>query len=165
MGLHEALQRCPKHSHRRRQEFLDIAKQTGMSEGTVRRQYNRLMNINIEGRKDRGQARVASTKEMEEWVSMVAAVQLATRNKKGHMCSTRRAIELLEDGVSHENKTFRLPSGKLKVSTANRWLQALRIRKGRKFRQVVPVHFRANTATNSGRWTYRLRMPSILATA
>lgn len=143
MELHEILQRFPKHSRQRRQEFIKVAKQTGLSEGTVRRQYNRFMNINSQGRKDYGQARVVSTEQMEQWVSMVAAVQLATRNKKGHMCSTRRAIELLEEGVTYEDKTFRIPPGKLKISTANRWLQTLRIRKGRKFRQVVPVHFRA----------------------
>jgi hypothetical protein len=35
---------------------------------------------------------------------MVAAVQLATLNKKDHMCSTRRAIEILEDGISSVEK-------------------------------------------------------------
>jgi hypothetical protein len=143
IALHEALQQHPKRSRQRRQEFLAVVRQTGMSETTVRRQYYHFMNLNIEGRADRGQSRVVPTKEMEEWISMVAAVQLATRNKKGHMCSTRRAIQILEQGVSYGNKPFQLPAGKLKVSTANRWLHSLRIRKDRKFRQVVPIHFRA----------------------
>ena len=144
--LHEALQRYPKYSRKRRQEFTAVAQKTGISEATVRRQYNRFMNIKIQGRPDRGQSKIASTKKMEEWISMVAAVQLATSNKKGHMCSTRRAIQILEQGVTYDNKPFQLPAGKLKVSTANRWLQSLRIRKGRKFRHMVPIHFRAENS-------------------
>lgn len=144
IALHEAFSCFPFHSPERRQEVLKIAKETGASESTVRRQYQKWINLSLKGRKDKGTARVTSTKTIEEWVTMVAAVQLATLNKKGHMSSTRRAIEILEDGITYEGKTFQLPKGKLVVSTANRWLRSMRIREGRKFRQMVPVHFRAD---------------------
>lgn len=143
IALHEALLQFPPYSKERREEILKVSEEYNVAEYTVRRQYNQWVNISIEGRKDKGTSRIAPPQELEHWIVMLAAVQLATLNQKRHMCSTRRAIEILEDGVSSEGKKFSLSKGKLKVSTANRWLRALRIRDGRKFRQVVPIHFRA----------------------
>ena len=141
--LHEALVRFPSHSKERRQEILRVAKNCGVSEWTVRRSYANWINLSLKGRADQGKARITGTQEIEQWMEMVAAVQLATLNKKGHMCSTRRAIEVLEDGISFEGKSFQLPQGKLTRSTANRWMRTLGIREGRRFRKMVPVHFRA----------------------
>lgn len=141
--LHENLIHHAAYSSERRNEFVKIAEQFKISEYTVRRQYNNWIRINLKGRSDKGHAKVASNKEIEEWVSMIAAIQIASLNKKKHMCSTRRAIELLEDGILVNEKSFEIPKGKLIVSTANRWLRTLRIRKGKHFTHVVPIHFRA----------------------
>ena len=143
MALHEVFLQFPPHSGERRQEVLMIAKQTGLSECSVRRQYRQWINLSAEGRRDRGTTRIASPEEVERWITMLAAVQLATLNKKGHACSTRRAIELLEHGIMFEDTSFQLPPGKLTVPTANRLLRSFRIRDGKRFRQLVPVHFRA----------------------
>lgn len=141
--LHEVMIRFPPYSAERRQEVLRLAEENGLSEYTVRRQYQKWISLTLKGRKDKGTSKITSTSEIHEWICMIAAVQIATLNKKGHKCSTRRAIEILEDGVSFEDKTFRLPSGKLSVPTADRWLRTLRIREGKKFHQIVPIHFRA----------------------
>lgn len=146
MVLHESLMRSPPYSNERRQEILNVAKEYQIAEYTVRRQYNQWINISLKGRSDKGSSRIAPKAEMEHWIIMVAAVQLATHNKKGHICSTRRAIEVLENSVGYGDKKFCLPKGKLTVSTANRWLKILRIRDGRKFRIIVPIHFRAENS-------------------
>lgn len=145
IALHEALLLFPPYSNERRKEIQTVAKEYRIAEYTVRRQYQQWVNISLTGRKDKGVSRITSQKEMERWIIMVASVLLATLNKKRHMCSTRRAIQLLEDGItySHENKKFQLPAGKLTVPTANRWLKILRIRDRKTFRHIVPIHFRA----------------------
>ena len=141
--LHETFRQFPEHSAERRQEVRAAAEEYGLSEWTVRRQYRQWLQHDETKRSDKGEARIASTEGVTQWAMWIAAIQLATHNKKGHMCSTRRAIELLEDGIQIEGEEARLPAGKLKLSTANRWLQQLRIREGRKFRQLPPIHFRA----------------------
>ncbi|MBF0227570.1 MAG: hypothetical protein HQK76_19155, partial [Desulfobacterales bacterium] len=141
--LHEALLIFPPYSKERRNEILKFSKENDVSEWTVRRQYNEWMSISIEGRKDKGTSKIAPKQEVEYWIIMVAAVQLATLNKKGHMCSTRRAIEILENGITYDDIPFKLPSGKLTISTANRWIRSLKIRNRRKFRNFIPIHFRA----------------------
>lgn len=151
MGLHESLMLSQPYSNERRREILKVAEEYHIAEYTVRRQYNQWLNISLKGRSDKGSSRIAPKGEIEKWVIMVAAVQLATLNKKGHMCSTRRAIEILETGVAFDddgdkNKTFCLPKAKLSVPTANRWLRMLRIRDGKKFRIIVPIHFRAEVS-------------------
>jgi hypothetical protein len=90
IDLHKALLRFPPYSGERCQEILKVAAEYRLSEYTVRRHYRRWINLTLEGRSDKGTARVTSTKEIKEWVAMVGAVQMATLNKKGHMCSTRR---------------------------------------------------------------------------
>ena len=96
IDLHEALARFAPHSRQRRREILKVAKESGVSEWTVRRQYAQWINLHLKGRVDKGKPRVTSAQELEEWV------------------------EMLEDGITYEGKVFQLPRGKLTSSTANR---------------------------------------------
>ncbi|MBF0232946.1 MAG: transposase family protein [Desulfamplus sp.] len=143
IALKEALIQHPQFSVERRQEFIKFAKDNGVSESTVRRQYNQWLHIHLKSRKDKNIPRIESSEKLQEWLIMIAAIQLATLNKKGHSCSTRRAIEILEDGIFQEKIKFQLPAGKLTTSTTNRWLNKLKIRDGKSFRHLVPIHFRA----------------------
>lgn len=45
------------------------------------------------------------------WIEMVAAIKLATLNRKGRHLSTAKAIALAEDGVYLEGRFEHIPKG------------------------------------------------------
>src|ERR671915_82086 len=74
------------------------------SQKTVYRQLAQLRGPRRCTRKDQGHPRHPVEVEFKRWVELVAAIKLATRNRKGRHLSTARAIELAEEGFYLEGR-------------------------------------------------------------
>lgn len=94
-------------------------------------------------RKDKGHCRYEVELEFRQWIEIVAALKLASLNKKGRHLSTTRAIELAEAGVYIDGKLKQIPKGVLNRVTADRWMQQLGINIVGSMKQSACVRFQA----------------------
>jgi hypothetical protein len=115
----------------------------GCSCETVYRQLAHLRGPRRCTRSDQGRPRGAMEADYKRWVEVVAAVKLATRNKKGRHLSTSKAIELAEEGVYLEGRFEQIPKGKLQRSNCDRWMQRLGISIHYSLRQTPAIRFEA----------------------
>ncbi len=115
----------------------------GCSVETVYRQLARLRSPRRCTRSDQGRPRNAAESDFRRWVEIVAAVKLATRNKKGRHLSTGKAIELAEEGVYIEGRFEQIPKGKLLRSNCDRWMGRLGISIRHSLRQTPAIRFEA----------------------
>jgi hypothetical protein len=106
------------------------------------RQYSRPKTIN---RSDSGSPRKLSSKEMELYCEVIAAMKIRTCNKKGRHVSTARAIELLEDSGMNTPYGFIQPAkGLLNKTTVNRYLKTWGYDHLTMTRQPPAVRFQAD---------------------
>jgi hypothetical protein len=75
---------------------------------------------------------------------MVAAIQLATLNRKGQHLSTVKAIALAEEGVYLQGRFEQIPKGVLKRSRCDRWMATLGITLRQRSRPEPCVRFEAH---------------------
>jgi hypothetical protein len=114
------------------------------SEKTVSRQLAQLAGPKRFTRKDQGHARYPVESEFRRWIEMVAAIKLATLNRKGRHLSTAKAIALAEDGVYLEGRFEHIPNGVLTRSCCDRWLATLGITLRQRSRPEPCVRFEAH---------------------
>jgi hypothetical protein len=113
------------------------------SQKTVYRQLAQLKGPRRCTRKDQGHPRHPVEAEFKRWVELVAAIKLATRNRKGRHLSTARAIELVEEGFYLEGRFEQIPKGLLKRSRCDRWMDKLGINLRHGLRPEPCVRFEA----------------------
>jgi hypothetical protein len=127
----------------RRSLVMRTAAVFGCSCETVYRQLARLQGPRRCTRSDQGQPRQSTEPDFRRWVEIVAAVKLATRNKKGLHLSTSRAIELAEEGVYFEGRYEQIPKGRLQRSNCDRWMHRLGVSIRHSLRQTPAIRFEA----------------------
>jgi hypothetical protein len=113
------------------------------SEKTVYRQLAQLPGPKRCTRKDQGHARYPVESEFRRWIEMVAAIKLATLNRKGRHLSTAKAIALAEDGVYLEGRFEHIPKGALTRACCDRWMATLGITLRQRSRPEPCVRFEA----------------------
>jgi hypothetical protein len=114
------------------------------SEKTVYRQLAQLPGPKRCTRKDQGHARYPVESEFRRWIEMVAAIKLATLNRKGRHLSTAKAIALAEEGVYLEGRFEHIPKGVLTRSCCDRWMATLGITLRQHSRPEPCVRFEAH---------------------
>ena len=117
------------------------------SEKTVSRQLAQLPGPKRCTRKDQGHARYPVEREFRRWIEMVAAIKLATLNRKGRHLSTAKAIALAEDGVDLEGRFEHIPKGVLTRSRCDRWMGTLGMTLRHRSRPEPCVRFEAPEST------------------
>jgi hypothetical protein len=110
---------------------------------TVYRQLARLRSPRSCTRRDQGHPRSAAEADLKRWVEIVAAIKLATRNRKRRHISTARAIELAEEGVFIDGCFEQIPKGVLRRSNCDRWMRQLGITIRHSLRQTPAFRFEA----------------------
>jgi len=124
INLRQRLDILPSRCQERSLLVEETATLYGVSTDTLYRalrQYSRPKTIN---RSDSGSPRKLSSKEMELYCEVIAAMKIRTCNKKGRHVSTARAIELLEDSGMNTPYGFIQPAkGLLNKTTVNRYLK------------------------------------------
>ena len=110
---------------------------------TVHRQLARLRGPRSCTRSDQGHPRSVPEADLVRWVEIVAAVKIASRNRKGRHLSTERAIELAEEGVYLDGRFEQVPKGTLRRASCDRWMQKLGISIGNSLRQTPAIRFEA----------------------
>jgi hypothetical protein len=143
LELADNLSRLRARDAERRRLVKRTAAIFGCSCETVYRQIARQRGPRRCTRSDQGQPRQATEPDFRRWVEIVAAVKLATRNKKGRHLSTSRAIELAEEGVYLEGRFEQIPKGGLRRSNCDRWMHRLGISIRHSLRQTPAIRFEA----------------------
>lgn len=112
-------------------------------EQTVYRQLARLDKLHKAVRRDHGHARYGVEADFKHWVEIVAALKLASLNKKGKHLSTAKALLLAEEGVYLEAKFEQIPPGVLSRSSCDRWMRNGGINIHSSLRQAACIRFEA----------------------
>lgn len=110
---------------------------------TVYSQLSRIEKLHKVIRKDHGHTRYCEETDFKRWVEIVAAIKLATLNKKGRHLSTSKAISLAEEGFYLEARFEQIPKGVLTRSSCDRWMRSLGINIQGTLRQLPCIRFEA----------------------
>ena len=134
----------PPRSPERRQIITEAASLYGVSEVSLYRALQKLGKPHTARRKDQGIPRVMPLEELEGYCEIIAAIKVRTCNKKARCLPTTGAIRLLETtGVETGKGLVKVPPGKLKCSTVNRYLRAWGYDRVTLSRQPAAVRFQA----------------------
>jgi hypothetical protein len=113
------------------------------SGASIYRQLAQLQRPKKCTRKDQGHARYPSEADFKRWVEIVAAIKLATLNQKGRHLSTKRAIELAEEGFYLEGRFEQIPKNALSRTSCDRWMRLLGINIRSSLRPAPCIRFEA----------------------
>ena len=111
-------------SAERRLLVAETARLYGISTDTLYRALRERAFPKPLRRSDHGVPRIMSSKEMERFCEVVAAIKVRTSNRKGRHLSTAEAVRLLEDyGVQTPEGPVQAPKNVLTKTTVNRYLK------------------------------------------
>ena len=149
LNLKQRLDLLPSRCPERTTLISETASLYGISRNTLYRLLRELPRPQTLHRRDRGQPRKLSRREMELYCEVIAACKIRTCNKKGRHLSTRRVIELLEQhGVETPDGLVQAEPGLLTKTTVNRYLKAWGYDQERMTRQPPAVRFQADNSND-----------------
>ena len=124
IDLQQRLGQLPSRCSERRQIILEVAHLYGVSEHTIYRNLRQRNQFHSTKRADQGKPRVMSSKTLERYCEVIAALKIRTSNRKGRHLSTAEVIRLLEEhGIETPDGLLQAPVGLLKATTINRYLK------------------------------------------
>lgn len=142
--LKKRLETLPSRCTERRLLIQETASLYGISEQTMYRILKEHSGIKSSRRADCGIPRITSKTSLERYCEVIAALKIRTCNKKGRHISTVQAIRLLEEeGIITPDGLLKAPTGLLKKTTVNRYLNKWGYDLNRLTRQPPAVRFQA----------------------
>jgi hypothetical protein len=141
--LRNNLSRLRPRDSERRKLIERTARLFSCCEKTVYAQLAQVQSPKKYARKDQGHSRYPLEADFKRWVEIVAAIKLATLNRKRRHLSTQRAIELAEEGFYLEGRFERIPKGILSRPSCDRWMRALGVNIGSSLRPASCIRFEA----------------------
>ena len=144
LQLKRHIEQLPARNGEKKELIANTARLYGVSESTLYRVLREWPTPKSISRSDAGRPRKISSRQMEHFCELVAALKLRTTNKKGRHLSTAKAIELLEKyGVETTQGLVQAPKGLLTKTTVNRYLTRFGLDQSRLTRQPPAVRFQA----------------------
>jgi len=145
INLRQRLDILPSRCRERSLLVEETATLYGVSTDTLYRALRTFSRPKTINRSDSGSPRKLSSKQMELYCEVIAAMKIRTCNKKGRHVSTARAIELLEDSGMNTPYGFIQPEkGLLNKTTVNRYLKTWGYDHLTMTRQPPAVRFQAD---------------------
>jgi hypothetical protein len=142
--LKKRLETLPSRCTQRRILIQQTASLYGISEQTMYRILKEHSGVKSSRRADCGIPRITSKASLERYCEVIAALKIRTSNKKGRHISTAQAIRLLEEeGIITNDGLLKAPSGLLKKTTVNLYLNKWGYDLDRLTRQPPAVRFQA----------------------
>lgn len=142
--LKKRLETLPSRCTERRILIQQTASLYGLSEQTMYRILKEHSGVKSSRRADCGIPRITSKASLERYCEVIAALKIRTSNKKGRHISTAQAIRLLEEeGIITNDGLLKAPSGLLKKTTVNLYLNKWGYDLNRLTRQPPAVRFQA----------------------